>query len=133
MDIGMSMTQNDKVVKNKDSNIWFTIKGLAIDFNGPYKFELTRNTKIEEELHITGDCANEFLEKFVEIFEVNHDGFEAAKYFDAEGFDPLGISILIWKIMGWKRVKKSNHELTLGDLENWVIRGYWLNPEDELA
>ena len=109
-------------------NILNEIIGLVVSQTGTYKSKLNRSTKIEKDLGVTGDDALELMEAFIERFSVKHDGFELNKYFDEEGFDLLGLSYLIRRIKGEKRIVKSNHELTIGDLEDWVKRGFWKAP-----
>ena len=90
--------------------------------------ELRSKTKIENDLRITGDDATDFIEKVVDFFKVDYKKFEIGNYFGGEGFDPLGLSVIIRKLLKKPAQKRSEHDLTLGDLEKWVERGYWVDP-----
>ena len=107
---------------------WNEIKSLALEFNGPYKFDLTRQTKIEDDLHITGDDARDFIQEFIDKFSLKNDEFEISKYFYQEGFDPLRIGILLRKIFKSPIPVRVDYDLTLGGIENWAKKGYWEDP-----
>lgn len=105
---------------------WHSIQILTSEYTGLSIEKLTREHKIEEDLGITGDDADEFLHLFINRFSVDTTGFDISKYFNDEGFDPLGLSFLIRKVFRKPLPNKSEHKLTLGDLEVWAIRGSWV-------
>lgn len=102
---------------------------LIIDFAGLRRNALKIESKIENDLGITGDDADELIELFIKQFNVKSEGFDSGKYFDEEGFDPIGISIFIRKLLKTPVPNRSDHDLTVGDLATWVERGYWVDPE----
>ena len=97
---------------------------------GPRRKPMTSSTTIENDLRITGDEAYELIDDFVAEFDLDADGFEYNRYFNEEGFDPIGLSILIKKLLRIPSIKKSKHQICIDDLEAWVERGYWVDPEE---
>jgi hypothetical protein len=112
---------------------WESIQNITSKFTGLASNKLTRESRIENDLGITGDDAEEYLQKFIDNFSVNVEGFDISKYFDDEGFDPIGISLLIRRILKKPMMKKSEHQLTLGDLELWAIHGNWADVEKRIT
>jgi len=113
-------------------NTWETISKISSDFTGLSKAKMDKTTRIELDLGITGDDAVDFLELFVDTFSVEVSGFNISHFFGGEGFDPIGISVLVRKILKRPKPKRSEHELTLGDLEQWVKFGNWKELESQL-
>lgn len=109
-----------------------SIQNITSEFTGLALNKLTRESRIENDLGITGDDAEEYLQKFIDNFSVNVEGFDMSKYFDEEGFDPIGISLLIRKMLNKPLMKKSKHQLTLGDLELWAMYGNWVDVEKRI-
>lgn len=81
---------------------------------GKYRFPLTPEITLEEDLKITGDDADEFIIAFGKEFNVDISEFDFSKYFDAEGQGCLNLFF-------WKPPNKA--PITLGDLYNAVIAG----------
>ena len=104
------------------------IEQFVIEQRGTYLKSFNRNTTLEKDLGITGDDAIEFMEEFVNQFQLDSRDFEISKYFSEEGFDLLGLGFLIRKFFNQPIPKYSNHDLTLGDLQDWIERGYWVDP-----
>lgn len=77
------------------------------------------NSRIEEDLGITGDEAWEFLIEYGKTFNVDVSNFMAADYFKAEGFD------FITPILEFLKLKKKSMKktLTIDDLIKGVIAG----------
>lgn len=115
---------------NEETQLFEEIKYFIITNYWDLKKGLTRETRILDDLRIAGDGAAELLEAFSERFKVDLSDFEFERYFDLEGFDPIGLSILIRKLRGEKIPKKSSHKLTLGDLERAAISGKWIEPTE---
>lgn len=84
-----------------------------------YKFQLKRDTQIENEMGITGDDAIDLIIKFGKLFKVDVSNFMAAEYFGGEGIDILSPIVRIFT--GRKEVQKKM--LTLGNLENAMRKG----------
>ena len=90
---------------------------------------LTRYTRLYEDLRIDGDDATDFFLAFQKQFKVDLTTLDLRKYFNDEGFDPVGISIFIRKIIGQTPPpKKSSRSITLGDLERSIKAGKWVDP-----
>jgi hypothetical protein len=89
----------------------FTIKEAFLT-----KEKLTRDTKLYEDLGITGDDAIEFILAYSKYFQVDVVNFMAADYFEDEGRSTLF------------RKGTNKKIITLGDLEKGIIAGK-LNEE----
>lgn len=113
----------------KNDNVFEEIKKLVYKERWKYKQELTRNTRLLDDLRIDGDDADDFFHAFKERFKVDLSSLDLRKYFNPEGFDPIGLSVLISKIRGKKFPKISEKPITLGDLEIAVKMGKWIDPE----
>lgn len=83
------------------------------------KGDLSRESRIQEDLGITGDDSDEFLLAYGEKFKVDLSEFDIAKYFKPEG-DTI-LPALIRFFTGKKPPEYL--PLTLGDLENGIKRG----------
>lgn len=80
---------------------------------------IDENSRIEEDLGITGDEAWEFLIEYGKSFNVDVSNFMAADYFKAEGFDFI-TPILEFLKLKKKIIKKT---LTINDLIKGIIAG----------
>jgi acyl carrier protein len=104
-------------VNNQVGKIWWSKK------------ELSRNTRIYEDLRIDGDDALDFFTAFEEEFHLDLKSLKLDKYFNNEGLDPFGLSSLIKRIKGNKTSSNhTNKAITLGDLEKAVQSGKWIDP-----
>jgi len=84
-----------------------------------YNFQLTRHSRLEEDLGIYGDDATEFIIAFGKEFSVDVSNFMAAEYFRGEGIDFIGPIIQFLK-----REKTTEKKiLTLGHLEKAALAG----------
>ena len=92
----------------------FVIKQSSVDDE-----EITRDTRIEDELGVTGDDAVDFIIAYGEEFNVDVTRFMAADYFGPERSLPL--PGLFETISGHKSKRKM---LTVGDLEKGILAGY---------
>ncbi len=82
---------------------------------------LTRETKLEADLGISGADGVEFVVAYGETFNVNVSNFIADDYFEAEGGQFM--SKIAEMFMGKKECRPKRKELTLGDLEIGVNKG----------
>jgi acyl carrier protein len=82
-------------------------------------FLLTKTTRIQEDMGITGTDAVDFIVAYGKHFNVDVSSFMAADYFDAEGGLYLPFKIPFLKFLSAKNLKT----LTLGDLEKGIIVG----------
>ncbi|KVG35641.1 acyl carrier protein [Burkholderia ubonensis] len=95
-------------------------------FGGPLK--LTPDTRIEEDLRLTGLDAVEFIDKWAETFGVEAQGFPYNRYFGPESLD------VIQSVLGLFSKKHRDPELvplTLGMLAEAMRRGRWNTAEIE--
>ncbi|MEH7887843.1 DUF1493 family protein [Elizabethkingia meningoseptica] len=78
------------------------------------EIELIRSTKLQEDLGIGGDDADELVYEFSKIFKINIDNFTISKYFENYPESSFFSS---------KKTTDKRKELTLGDLENSIKNG----------
>lgn len=102
-----------------DNNIFESIKSFVEKQRWQYPFALERTTKIEKDLKITGDEADEFIIAFGKQFNIDVSNFNIDEYFEPEG-DKI-LPAIVRFFTGQKKTK--NKELVLGDLERAVIVG----------
>lgn len=78
------------------------------------------NTKIEEELGITGDDIDDFIYSFSKNFKVDISEFDAGKYFCGEGDNTI-ISVINYFLgKDQARIKRN---LVVGDLQKAINAG----------
>jgi Protein of unknown function (DUF1493) len=99
--------------------IFERIKNFVESKRWKYKFPLTRITRVEEDLGIYGDDANEFLIAFGQEFNVDMSKFMAGDYFSDE---TAGAAGTIMRFFSWNN-KPNKKTLTLGHLEKAVAAG----------
>ena len=87
--------------------------------------KLNRDTKIEDDLGITGDDAIEFFDKFSKEFSIDLSDLDLHRYFESEG---VGLINFSWLLGKRRKVKRSLHEITIADLENTLKKGKWIDP-----
>ncbi|ACR29127.1 DUF1493 family protein [Burkholderia glumae] len=95
-------------------------------FGGPLK--LTPDSRIEEDLRLTGLDAVEFIDKWAETFSIEAQGFPYNRYFGPESLD------VIKSVLGLFSKKHRAPELvplTLGMLAEAMRRGRWSTAEIE--
>lgn len=87
--------------------------------------ELTRASRLYEDLRIDGDDAIDFFIAFEKKFGVDLSNFKLGMYFNGEGFDPIGISKIVRILFGQKELSSSrnNVSITLGHLEKAIKAG----------
>lgn len=85
---------------------------------GKSSFVFKEDTKLEEDLGLTGDDAIEFLTDYSEIFNVNVSKFEFMKYFGDEGDTTVSIFNHLFG-----RKTKEKKSLTIRDLELGINAG----------
>lgn len=66
------------------------------------KDDISSKTRLYEDLKIDGDDAVDFFIAFEKEFNVDISNFNLGKYFNGEGFDPVGITKLFKLITGRK-------------------------------
>ncbi|MDR4504843.1 MAG: DUF1493 family protein [Candidatus Scalindua sp.] len=66
----------------KEANVFEEIKKLVHKERWKYKQELTRNTRLLDDLRIDGDDADDFFHAFKEHFKVDLSSLDLRKYFN---------------------------------------------------
>ncbi|GAB2706732.1 hypothetical protein GCM10011495_39380 [Hymenobacter frigidus] len=72
---------------------------------------ITAHTRLQDDLGVYGDDANDLLLAYAKTFHVDVTQFPAADYFDGEGLD-----VLAW----FRPVKPRRKELTVGHLQRGI-------------
>jgi hypothetical protein len=83
---------------------------------GSYRIKLSHSTRLEADLKITGDDADEFIEAYSKKFNVNIDNINLAEYFVSE--NSLAMHGLV--LFG---IKTNRKVITLGHLEKAIHKG----------
>jgi acyl carrier protein len=117
----MSESQtNDKILEQL--RLFIYDQGLGYTLPFPFLFKrklISRHTRLQEDLRITGDDSDEFMAAFGKEFNVDVKNFRIGDYFDDEG-DPILPSI-IRTLFG--KTKRTTKTLTIGQLEKSVRAG----------
>ncbi|KVC61831.1 acyl carrier protein [Burkholderia ubonensis] len=106
--------------------IWDQLEAFAREelgkpiFGGPLK--LTPDSRLEEDLHLTGLDAVEFVDKWAEKFGVEAQGFPYSRYFGPDGLDVIK---LVLGLFSKKHRDADLVPLTLGMLAEAMRRGRW--------
>lgn len=112
----MELDSIDKAVIDffdKESGRWFFIK----------KPPVTLATRLEEDLRMLWEDAEELAEKFFESFDVDGRAFDIFEYM---GNDPMLLCELFYLITKRKRIEKiSKTPLTVGMFAEAAKLGYW--------
>lgn len=95
------------------------IQKFVVKERWEYDFPLTRDTRLEQDLRITGIDAVNFIVAFGKEFNVDVSKFMAADYFNDEGIDIIGPLIRLFT----GKQKEEKKVLTLGHLEKAVRLG----------
>ena len=97
-------------------------QGLGYTLPFPFLFKrkvISRDTKLEGDLKITGDDSDEFLIAFGKEFNVDVINFRIGEYFGDEG-DPI-LPTIIRPLLG--KEKRKTKVLTVGHLEKAILAG----------
>ncbi len=99
-----------------NDKIFNDIKSFVEEVRWKYPFELQRETRLEQDLGITGDEAYEFIDAFSKQFGIDVTNFRFDNYFELEGDWILPAFVSFFR--GKKKEEKM--VLTLGELEKAV-------------
>ncbi|KVF12496.1 DUF1493 family protein [Burkholderia cepacia] len=107
----------------------FTRKELGRPLFGG-QLNLQPESRLEEDLGVTGLDGVEFIDKWAETFGVDAQGFPYRRYFGPEGQELLSslIGLFVKRLRSPKR-----HPLTLGMLAEATRRGKWDTDAIEAA
>ena len=109
---------------NTRDEIFEEIKKIVVEVTLTSGDELTRETRINDDLRLAGLDVEDITVPFFKKFNVHLGDFEFERYFIPEGVDMLGIEYIKCKITG-KEYPQNLKDVTLGDLENVVVLGVW--------
>lgn len=92
---------------------------ISSKITGVKKDKINADTKIAADLRIDGDDVVELLEEINKKYSLNFESFNFQKYFTPE-----------YKINSIKSIynylfNKNVYEVTLKDIEEWIVNGYW--------
>jgi acyl carrier protein len=102
-----------------DSRNFNNLKDFVIKQSSVDDEEITRETKIEDDLGVSGADAIDFIIAYGKLFNVDVTKFMAADYFSPEG--DVILPALIRLFTG--KPKPSRKVLTVGHLEKGVLAG----------
>jgi len=109
----------DKIVQFLNVQIgesWWSKKPLSVE------------TKLSEDLRIDGADAIDFFTAFEKHFNIDMTSLDLRKFFNNEGFDPIGLSWIIMKLGGKTNPPKESYRpITLGHLEEVIKQGKWID------
>lgn len=111
------MTNHIEIIKVFVSKYW------SVPVN-----RLSQETKLEDDLGITGDDAVDFFDKFSKEFNIDLSALDFRRYFESEG---VGLINFSWLFGKRKKVKRSLHEITIADLANAFKIGKWIDPIEQ--
>lgn len=98
-----------------NERVFEELKKIIYKHRWEYKFLLTRETRVQDDLGIYGDDSTDFILAYGKAFNVDLTRFMAGDYFDGEG---VRLPLFIKKMFGIKGSKKI---LTLGHLEKGIL------------
>lgn len=105
--------------------VWKKLEAFAREELGKPIFGQLRiepNSKLEDELGLTGTDAVDFIDKWAERFGVAAEGFPYDRYFGPEGLDLIGA---IASLFSKRDRKAATQPLTLGMLADAMRAGRW--------
>nr|WP_063801231.1 DUF1493 family protein [Burkholderia ubonensis] len=79
--------------------------------------------RLESDLDITGDDADDFMGAFFDQFSVEPGDYRFDRYFSEEGFNPFAIALLLFSKKARQRYEKE--PLTVAMLEHAIELGVW--------
>lgn len=107
-----------KLSKQKHNILFTELVSFMTEIYGSLGY-VDKNTKIEQDLRITGDEAWDFLIKYGKYFNVETSNFIFSDYFEAEGIDFITPILEILRL----KKKKKKKELTIGHLIKGIEAG----------
>lgn len=111
---------NDEILERLKAFIYDQGLGYTLPFPLLFKRKsISRDTKLEGDLKITGDDADEFIVAFGKEFSVDVENFGIGDYFGDEG-DPI-LPEVMRPLLGKK--KRKTKTLTVGHLEKAILAG----------
>jgi hypothetical protein len=108
-----------------DTNLPDRVRQFVCDFRSESPHGLRADTRLEEDLGMTGLDAAEFLEAFAEAFEVDLTGIEFHKHFGPEGSGPIPF------LARWLKDEMKDYgeyPVTVGHLVEVVAARRWSCP-----
>lgn len=107
-----------------NSDVWDNLESFVRKESGIFSDKtLNRDTSLEDDLDITGDDSDTFMERFFNYFSVDVGDFDIDRYFLGEGGNFL--SLLVNAIFKRNAEKFHKIPLTLGMLEKAIILKKW--------
>jgi hypothetical protein len=120
LEIGWRIYLTKIPFRMKDFN---TLQRFVIEKSFVNNQEITKDTRIEDDLGMTGDDAIEFIVEFGREFNIDVSSFMAADYFGPEGSPSILFMPIIRTLLGKKGEGAHKKTLTVGHLEKAIIAG----------
>ena len=90
---------------------------------------ITPSTRLEADLHITGDDAGPFMEAFCKRFGVSVTTLDLNRYFHSEGVVIPWLTPLLFRLFnGVPMPPPPSYDLTVGDLVRAARLKKWVDP-----
>lgn len=106
-----------------EDDIELAVKNFIASFWSMRLSEIRMETRLEEDLGMTGDDAWEFMQGFSERFHVDMGAFVFQDYFGQEGCNPL---LLFGMLLGFHA--KPRQAITVSHLVDVAHSGKWTAP-----
>src|SRR5262249_34106840 len=125
VDVGRGRKMEPVNLETADTGLPDRVRKFVSDFWYQSPHRLRADTRLEEDLGMTGLDATEFLEAFAEAFEVDLTGIEFHKHFGPE----CGGPILFWP-PGLREQMKDHgkYPVTVGHLVEVAVAKRWSCP-----
>jgi acyl carrier protein len=104
-----------------NSRLAEAVRSFVAEERGMKLKKVRMDSRLEEDLGMTGDDAAEFMEKFQEQFNVDLSGFEFNKHFGPEGFNPFWlIQKPAWLANHGKYPVTVEHLVRVVEAKEWI-------------
>jgi len=104
------------------ADVYSEVLELVARFSGGDKQRLTLDSRINFDLHIDGDDAEELLAELQRRYKIDWTGLNFSRYFDSE---PHLFNIIPRLRRRFSKTPKQHEPLTIGDLTEAAIRKRW--------
>ena len=111
----------------RETENWAALQEFVSREAGVKKHRISLDSKIEKDLGISGGDAEDFMERFVEHFNLDYSGFNMSMFFNSEGFDPIGLGNVMRRLLGRKPLQKQQNarDLDMSILLEWIEKKEW--------
>ena len=117
-------------MQNRDSIFAQVVAFIREQHTRPVR-EISLSTRLEDDLHITGDDAGPFMEAFCKRFGVSVTTIDLNRYFHSDGIVIPWLTPLLFRLFnGVPMAPPPSYDLTVGDLVRVARLKEWVDPID---